>query len=118
MFYSWKTARRKYMNSVSFQGNMIITTWNKSVSSSKNYVTTQAQDKLIKLIANDMGKEDEMLSLNKRQANFLYQLLERFTGKKIQKVNNEKVFYHNGDKVIFSDKNPALFDGTRIEVNF
>lgn len=106
------------MNSVSFQGNMTITTWNKAVSSFKNYSTTQAQDKLIKSIAQDMGKKGEVLPISKKQANFFYQLVEKFTGREIPKLKTEKVFYNNGDQIIFSDKNPALFDGVRIEVKF
>ena len=113
-----KAKRSKYMNSVSFQGNLTITTWNKTVSSFKNYPTTEAQDKLIKSIAKDMGEPGIVHPVSKRQANFLYRLIERFTGKEIPKVNTEKVFFNNGDQIVFSDKNPALFDGARIEVNF
>ena len=106
------------MNNISFQGNITITTWNKAISSFKDYSTTKAQDKLIKKVAEDMGKKGEVLPISKRQANFFYQLVEKFTGKKIPKVNTEKVFYNNGDQIIFSDKNPALFDGVRVEVKF
>lgn len=106
------------MDSVSFQGNITVTTWNKTISSFKNYHTTEAQDRLIKSIAKDMGEKGEIYSVNKRQANFLYRLIEKFTGREIPKVNTEKVFYNNGDQIVFSDKNPALFDGARIEVNF
>ena len=106
------------MNNVSFQGNLTITTWNKAVSSFKSYPTTEAQDRLIKQIAKDLGPKGEVHSLSKRHANFLYRLAERFTGREIPKINNEKVFYNNGDQIIFSDKNPALFDGTRIEIDF
>ncbi len=106
------------MNGVSFQGNLTVTTWNKTISSLKNYPTSEAQDKLIKHIVKDMGEQGIVHPINKRQANFIYQLIENFTGKEIPKVNTEKVFYNNGDQVIFSDKNPALFDGTRIEYNF
>ena len=106
------------MNNVSFQGNITVTTWNKAVSSIKQYPTTEAQDKLIKNIVKDIGTKDEMLPLSKKNANFLYQLIEKFICKKIPNNQNEKVFFKNGDKVIFSDKNPALFDGTRVEVDF
>ncbi len=106
------------MSSVSFQGNITVTTWNKTVSTFKEYPTTKAQDKLIRDIAKDMGEEGIVHPVNKRQANFLYKLIERFTGREVPKVNTEKVFYNNGDQIIFSDKNPALFDGTRIEVDF
>ncbi len=106
------------MNNVSFQGNLTVTTWNKTISSFKHYPTTKAQDELIKHIARDMGEEGIVHPVSKRQANFLYQLIERFTGREIPKVNTEKVFFNNGDQVVFSDKNPALFDGVRIEVDF
>jgi hypothetical protein len=106
------------MSSVSFQGNITVTTWNKTISSFKSYPTTAAQDKLIKDIAKDMGEKGVVHPVNKRQAHFLYQLIEKFTGREIPKVNTEKVFYNNGDQIIFADKNPALFDGARIEVDF
>lgn len=106
------------MNNVSFQGNITVTTWNKAVSSLKQYPTTAAQDRLIKKIAKDIGtKKGEVYPITKRHANFLYKLLEKFTGKEIPSANTEKVFYNNGDQIIFSDKNPALFDGVRVEVN-
>ena len=71
------------MNSVSFQGNITVTTWNKAVSSIKQYPTTQAQDKLMKDVAKDIGKQGEMLPLSKKNANFLYQLIEKITGRSI-----------------------------------
>ena len=106
------------MNSVSFQGNITVTTWNKAVSSIKQYPTTQAQDKLMKDVAKDIGKQGEMLPLSKKNANFLYQLIEKITGRSIFNSQTEKTFFNNGDQIIFSDKNPALFDGTRVEVKF
>lgn len=106
------------MNSVSFQGNITVTTWNKAISSIKQYPTTQAQDKLIKDIAKDLGKKGEVISLPKRNANFLYELIEKFTGRKIFNSQTEKTFFNNGDEIIFSDKNPVLFDGARVEVKF
>ena len=66
------------MNSVSFQGNLTVTTWNKTISSFKNYPTTEAQDRLVKHIVKDMGEQGIVHPINKRQANFLYQLIERF----------------------------------------
>ena len=109
MFYHGKITRSKYMNSVSFQGNLTVTTWNKTISSFKNYPTTEAQDRLVKHIVKDMGEQGIVHPINKRQANFLYQLIEKFTGKEIPKLNTEKVFYNNGDQVIFSDKNQPSF---------
>lgn len=106
------------MNNVSFQGNLTVTTWNKTISSFKSYPTTKAQDEFIKHIAKDMGEQGIVHPVSKRQANFLYQLIERFTGREVHKVNTEKVFYNNGDQIVFSDKNPALFDGVRVEVDF
>jgi hypothetical protein len=106
------------MNSVSFQGNITVTTWNKAVSSIKQYPTTQAQDKLMKDVAKDIGKQGEMLPLSKKNANFLYQLIEKITGRSIFNSQTEKTFFNNGDQIIFSDKNPALFDGTRVEIKF
>lgn len=105
------------MNSVSFQGNITVTTWNKAVSTVKRYNTKPEEDKFIKDIAKNLGEKGEVNSLSKKDANFIYQLVERFTGKEIPKVNNEKVFYNDGKQIVFSDKNPALFDGVRIEVD-
>ena len=93
-------------------------TWNKTISSVKSYPTTKAQDELIRRIAKDMGEQGVVHPISKRQANFLYQLIEKFTGKEITKINNDKIFYNNGDQIVFSDKNPALFDGMRVEMNF
>ena len=67
------------MNSVSFQGNLTVTTWNKTISSFKNYSTTEAQDKLVRHIVKDMGEQGIVHPINKRQANFLYQIKEKFT---------------------------------------
>ena len=118
MFYSWKITRRKYMNNVSFQGNITVTTWNNAVSSFKQYPTTLAQDKLIKHVVKDLGEKGEMHPLSKKNASFLYQLIEKFIGKEIPNNQTEKVFFRDGDKIVFSDKNPALFNGTRVEVDF
>lgn len=106
------------MNSVSFQGNLTVTTWHKAKSSFKSFPTTEKQDKFIKEIAKNFGEKGEVVPLSKKNANFLYNLVERFTGRKMPRVNNEKVFYNNDDKIVFSDKNPALFDGARVEINF
>lgn len=106
------------MNNVSFQGNITVTTWNKALSTVKEYHTTEAQDRLIKHVSKELAPKGEVYPINKRQANFLYELIEKFIGKEIPKINNEKVFYNNGDIIVFSDKNPALFDGTRVEINF
>ena len=106
------------MNSVSFQGNISVTTWNNAVSSVKKYSTSEAQDRLIKHVVKDLGEKGEMHPLSKKNSDFLYQLIEKFIGKKIPNNQTEKIFFMDGDKVIFSDKNPALFDGTRVEVDF
>lgn len=106
------------MNSISFQGSMTITTWNKAISSSKKYPTSEAQDKKIKSIAKSIGKKGEVNSLNKKQANFIHQLIERFIKKEIPNNNTEKLFYNDGNQIVFSDKNPALFDGMRVEMDF
>jgi hypothetical protein len=103
------------MSNVSFQGHITVITWNKTVSSFKKYPTTKVQDKLIKRLAKNLGEKDVVHTVNKRQANFLYKLIERFTGRKITKANNDKVFYHNSDQIVFSDKNPVLYDGVRVE---
>ncbi len=106
------------MNSVSFQGNITVTTWNNAVSAIKQYPTTPAQDKLMKNVIKDLGKKGEIIPLTKKDANFLYLLIEKFVGKKIFNSQTEKTFFNNGDQIIFSDKNPALFDGARVELKF
>lgn len=106
------------MNNISFQGNMTITQWNKTVSSFKEYPTTKAQDKFIKRLASSFGEKGVVETLPKKKAAFIFKLLEKFTGKPVKNINNEKIFYNGGDNVVFSDRNPALFDGIRVEVDF
>lgn len=106
------------MNSITFQGNMTITTWNKAISTSKKYQTSEALDRKIKSIARNIGKKGEINSLNKKQANFIKKLIERYIKKEIPNGNTEKLFYNNGNQIIYSDKNPALFDGLRVEMDF
>lgn len=106
------------MNNVSFQGNIVVTSWDKTISSFKNFPTSKAQDKVLKSVINDLGEEKTLISLSKKNTNLIQGFIEKFTGKPLKKINNEKVFYHDGDIAVFSDKNPALFDGERVEFNF
>lgn len=105
------------MNNVSFQGNITITQWDRAVSSFKQYPTTKAQDKFIKKLANSFGEKGVIETLPKKKSAFIFKLLEKFIGKPVRNINNEKVFYNGGDNIVFSDRNPALFDGIRIEAD-
>lgn len=105
------------MSNVSFQGNITVTTWEKTKSVFKEYPTTAAQDKLLKKVVRDMGEPGVVKPLLKKDANFLYKLFEDFINKPIKNINNEKVLYDGGDNIVFSDKNPVLFDGVRVEVD-
>ena len=60
------------MSGISFQGNITVTTWNKAECISHEYPTTKAQDKLLKRVVRDMGKKEEVVSLSKKNANFLF----------------------------------------------
>ena len=73
------------MSGISFQGNITVTTWNKAECISHEYPTTKAQDKLLKHIVKDMCKKEEVVSLSKKNANFLFKLIEKF-------IN---AFFHN-----------------------
>jgi len=105
------------MNNISFQGNVTVTTWNKSVASMKEYYTTPGQDRLIKSIANDLGKEGSIVPVKEKSMDFIRNLLERFTGNKVQFLDKQKVFYNGGDNLILTDLRPAKYNGTRVEVN-
>ncbi len=105
------------MNNVSFQGNITVTTWNRAKSTFKEYPTSAAQDKLIKKVVRDMGEPGVLLPLSKRNSNFLFKLIEKIINKPVKNINNEKVLYNGGDNIVFSDKNPALFDGVRVEID-
>lgn len=105
------------MSGISFQGNITVTTWNNTKGIIHEYTTTNAQDKLLKRVVRDMGKKEEVVSLSKKNANFLFKLIEKFIGKPVKNINNEKIIYNGSDNIVLSDRNPALFDGVRVEVD-
>lgn len=105
------------MSGISFQGNITVTTWNKAECISHEYPTTKAQDKLLKHIVKDMCKKEEVITLSKKNANFLFKLIEKFIGKPVKNINNEKIIYNGGDNIVLSDRNPVLFNGVRVEVD-
>lgn len=105
------------MSGISFQGNITVTTWNKTKGIIHEYPTTKAQDKLLKHIVKDIGKKEEVTTLSKKNVNFLFKLIEKFIGKPIKNINNEKIIYNGSDNIVLSDRNPVLFDGVRVEVN-
>ena len=105
------------MSGISFQGNITVTTWNKAECIIHEYPTTKAQDKLLKHIVKDMGKKEEVTKLSKKNANFLFKLIEKFIGKPVKNINNEKIIYNGSDNIVLSDRNPVLFNGVRVEVD-
>lgn len=105
------------MSGISFQGNITVTTWNKTKGIIHEYPTTKAQDKLLKHIVKDIGKKEEVTPLSKKNVNFLFKLIEKFIGKPIKNINNEKIIYNGSDNIVLSDRNPVLFDGVRVEIN-
>lgn len=107
------------MNNISFQGNITVTSWEKAKSVSSSFTSSKVQDKLLNDIAKSFGQKGDVIPLSKQNSQILLKIFEKIIGKPINKnVNNEKFIYNNGDMIIFSDKNPALYDGVRIEVGF
>lgn len=105
------------MGGISFQGNITVTTWRKAEGIIHEYPTTKAQDRLLKHVVKNMGKKEEVTPLSKKNANFLFKLIEKFIGKPVKNINNEKVIYNGSDNIVLSDRNPVLFDGVRVEVD-
>lgn len=104
---------------VSFQGNIVVTTWKRGEYVYKNFPTTEAQDRLIQTVARDMAAPEEVVTLSKRNAKFFHSLLEYITGAKIKNVKNEKALFHNGkDQVEFADHNARLVGGVKVELNY
>ncbi len=104
---------------ISFQGNLIVTTIQRGEHVYKSFDTTEAQDKLICMVAKSLAAPDEVTVLSKKDAKFFHALMEFITNSKIRNIKNEKAIYYNGkDQVEFSDRNANLLGGVKVELNY
>ena len=105
------------MNNISFQGNLTLTTWKGAKSTFKEYKTSQYQDEMFKQAADKFARPCDVTVLSKKNANYFHKLIEKVVKKPVKNINNEKIIYNDIDNIVFSDKNPALFDGIRVEID-
>ncbi len=113
VFYTQKN-KEKTMDPISFQGQIKVTTWTRMKDVTQNFKTTEAQDKLLRSVVENMTGERNDIVLPKRQATFLHSLMEKCTGKQIRNITNDKILYRGKDYAIFKDENAYLLDGVKI----
>ena len=106
------------MNEVSFQGKISVYEW-KSIDKyvEKTFNTTEAQDKLLKMVADSFAKPGHDTPVHKRKLNFFHNLLEEITNSKIKHLNNDKKFYNGGDYITYKDNNSSLLNGIDVEID-
>ena len=107
------------MNNISFQGKISVYEW-KSLDKyvERTFNTSEAQDKLLKTVADSFAKAGTESHVHRRKLNFFHNLVEVITGHKIKNLNNDKKFYNGGDYISYKDENSALLNGVDVEVDF
>lgn len=106
------------MNNVSFQGKISVYEW-KTLDKyiEKTFDTTEAQDKLLKTVADSFTKAGSEAHVHKRKLNFFHNLLEEITNYKIKNLKNDKKFYNGGDYISYKDENSGLLHGIDVEID-
>jgi len=104
---------------ISFKGDIALTLWKQGECTYKFFKTTEAQDRLIKSVVENISPAEDLKVLSKKDADFFHKLIEFITNQKIPNVKNEKILYHNGvDNAFYADKDARLVGGVKVDIDY
>ena len=108
----------KINNSISFKGDMMITTWKKAEPKLTILKTTEGQDRLLQSFVRAKSIMNENVELSRKDSDFLHGLIEKFSGKKFHNTKGKKVVYDSGDSIHIRDYDSRLLGGVDVSVDF
>jgi len=101
---------------ISFQGKVIVTTFNRLEREMQTFNTNKVIDAKIRQFVEDLSEKRSRTILEKTEAGKLHELFEQAIGRNIRKVRAEKVLYNGGDNIIFADRDAKLLDGVHVDM--
>lgn len=103
---------------ISFQGHILVSTYNKGEEKLFRYSMDNAQFKLIKSVIDDIAPIGKETSVKSRKVNFLYSYLRNKFGCKenFSGIYDEKLIFNSKDSITIQDKDAKMFDGIKIDI--